>query len=112
MVLIDLVSMFLPASHAYKHPFVGSTLLDGVYELTSSTANGSPDKQTPQAEVPAAQDLSFAPAPEYIQDKHRCISRIFFKVLAPTVKYLCIRFIGVFWNHRYTFLGFLLSVIP
>jgi hypothetical protein len=73
----------LPASHACKHPLVGSPLPDGFYELVPDSASGYQEEQSPlqqpppAAEVPAHQDLSSAPAPEYQQGKHRYMSRNF-----------------------------------
>jgi hypothetical protein len=81
MVLMHLIPMFFLASHAYKHSLVGSSLPDGIYELIPDSAGSFQEvPQPPEAvEVPADQDPSSAPAPEYPQGKHRCMS--------PTLKY-------------------------
>jgi hypothetical protein len=87
--------MFLLASHAYKHSFVGSTHPDGDYDLVPSAASGVPEEQPPQqVGVPADQDLGSTPVTEPIIGKHQSISQ-YFQVLALMLKYLCIRFIGV-----------------
>jgi hypothetical protein len=76
MVLMHLVSILFLASHAYKHPLVGSFLPDGVYELIPDSAGSFQEEQQPPptAEVPADRDPSSAPALEYSQGKHRCMS--------------------------------------
>jgi hypothetical protein len=73
MVLMRLVLMLFLASHAYKHPLVGSSLPDGVYEMIPDSAGSFQEVQQPPptAEVPADRDPSSAPAPEYLQGKHR-----------------------------------------
>ena len=81
MVLMHPVLILFLASHAYKHPLVGPSLPDGVYELIPDSAGSFQDVQEPlqAVEVTADQDPSSAPAPEYPQGKHRCMS--------PTLKY-------------------------
>jgi hypothetical protein len=78
MVLMHTVLILFLASHAYKHPLVGSSLPDGVYELIPDSASSFQEEQQsrPAAEVPADQDPTSTPAPEYLQGKHRCMSSI------------------------------------
>jgi hypothetical protein len=78
MVLMHPVLMLFLASHAYKHPLVGSSLPDGVYELIPDPAGSLQEVQQPPpaAEVPADQEPTSTPAPEYSQGKHRYMSPI------------------------------------
>jgi hypothetical protein len=50
----------------------------GIYELVPDSASDLQEVQQPppSEEVPAGQDLSPTPAPEYQRGKHRCISLI------------------------------------